>query len=79
MRVKERGEPSIIRNSQLAFPLLSCQNLLNHEGIDVDETDLKQVQRKHGNFLVIQAIGGNFTASTIENKTIGRIPVLDCV
>jgi hypothetical protein len=36
------------------------QHLLNHQGVDIHETDLQQVERQHQHFLVLQRLCRKF-------------------
>jgi hypothetical protein len=55
------------------------QDLLDHQGVDVDHTVLEQVQRQHADFMVLPAVAGHFVAPREEDEVIGAVPLLDDV
>jgi hypothetical protein len=57
-------------------PRRLAQHTLNHEGIDVDQCILEQVQGEQGNFLRLAPIRSEVTAVPKEDAIIGTIPVL---
>jgi hypothetical protein len=44
-----------------------CRRTLDHERVDVDKADLQQVQRQHGEFLVLQIVGRKLTAFAVKD------------
>jgi hypothetical protein len=52
---------------------------LNHQGVDIDQAGLEQVQRQDGDLLVVESVGRDLPALAIENELIGAVPVLDYV
>ena len=43
----ERGESPEVDGGEPPLPLFLFEHLLNHEGVDVDEAGLQQMQRQH--------------------------------
>ncbi len=58
-----------------SLPGWLCQHILNQQGIDIDQTDLQQVQREHRQFLIRRPVAGKFSVFAIKNKIIGAVPV----
>jgi hypothetical protein len=52
---------------------------LDHQGVDVDEAGLEQVEAEHGEFLVLATVGGELTAVAVADEAVGGVPVLDHV
>jgi hypothetical protein len=55
---------------------LDSVRTLDHQGVDVDKADLQQVERQHGELLVLQVVGSDLAAFA---GAIGLVPVLDYV
>src|SRR4029434_4681334 len=51
--------------------------MLQHEGVDVDERDLEEMQSEHSDFLIFQATGGHLAAFAIEDEIVRTVPVFD--
>ena len=77
--VDEWSEASHVICVETVLPSGFGQDLLNHEGVDVDERKLDQMEAKHADLLVIGAVGGDFAAFTEENEVVGAVPALDDV
>ena len=52
------------------------EHVLDHEGVDVDEHGLQQVQAEHREFLLVTAVGGELAAFPEEDEPVGGVPVL---
>jgi hypothetical protein len=50
--VDERGERPEVLLSHATHPLFFREDVLNHEGVDVDECNLKEMEAEDGNILV---------------------------
>ena len=61
------------------LPARARQDLLDHEGVDVDPAVLNQVQREHADLVVLAAIAGHLTAPGEEHEVCGAVPLLDDV
>jgi hypothetical protein len=48
-------------------PIGLAQHTLDHERVDVDKADVQQVQRQHGEFLVLQIVGRKLTAFAVKD------------
>ena len=46
-------------------PIRFGQNTLDHQGVDVDQADLQQVERQHGELLVPQVVGSDLTTFAV--------------
>lgn len=79
MAVDERGERSQILLFHLLKLLGLREYLLNQQGIDIDQTDLQEVQRECRQLLLIQPVGGKIAALAVKDETVGPVPVLDDV
>jgi hypothetical protein len=47
---------------------------LDHGRIYEDQTDLEQMQREHGDLLILSTVGGDLAATTVKNKSVGAVP-----
>jgi hypothetical protein len=70
--------PSVI-GVESGLPGRLGQNLLNHEGVHVDERKLYQVEGEHADFLIVDAVRSHLTAFAKVDEVVGAIPVLDNV
>ncbi len=61
------------------FPVWSGQNLLNHEGVDVDERGLEKVQAEHGNLAFLAIVGHKLSPTAEEDEIVDAIPAFDDV
>lgn len=52
----ERRERTEVHWGETFRPFRAAEDLLHHEGVDVDEAVLKQVQGEHAEFVVFVAI-----------------------
>ena len=55
------------------------EDLLDHEGVDVDEGGLEEVEAESGEFLVVSLVGGDVAAFAVVNEPVGGVPVFDHV
>ena len=51
------------------------KDLLDHEGVYIDERELDQVQGEHADFLVVRPIGGHLATLAEEDEVVGTVPV----
>jgi len=59
---EQRGESaSVLRGEQLG-PVVFGEDVLEHEGVHVDEGGLQDAQAEHGHLLLILAVGGDLAA-----------------
>ena len=77
--IEERGDAAKVLSIETARPCRFGQDLLDHEGVDVDEGDLQQMKRKHTDFLVVCAVRGHLAPFTEEDEIVGAVPVFDDV
>ena len=61
------------------LPLGPGEDLLDHEGVDVNHAVLQQVQAKHADFLVLATVAGELAAAGKEDEVVGAVPMLDHV
>jgi hypothetical protein len=54
-----------------------CQDLLQHQGVDIHHAILEQMQGEHADFMIFAAIAGHFAATSEEDKIVGAVPLLD--
>src|SRR5271170_2484083 len=54
-----------------------CQDLLQHQGIDIHHAILEQMQGEHADFVIFAAIADHFAATGEEDKIVGAVPLLD--
>src|SRR5450759_5733027 len=52
------------------------EDALQQEGVDVDQRRLQQVQGEDADFLAVTVGAGEFAVLAIEQRAVGRIPVL---
>ena len=55
------------------------EGLLDHEGVDVDECCLEEVEAEDGGFLVVVAVGGDVAVFAVVDEPVRGVPVLDDV
>ena len=77
--IKERGDAAKVLSIETARPCRFGQDLLDHEGVDVDEGDLQQMKRKHTDLLVVCAVRGHLAPFAEEDEIVGAVPVFDDV
>jgi hypothetical protein len=58
-------------------PLRLIQHLLDHQGININKTELQQVERENGNLLVFQIIGRHFPTFAKVDRTIDPVPAFN--
>jgi hypothetical protein len=58
------------------LPIRFRQDLLNHQGVDVDvhQTHLEQVHGKNRLFLLFPVVSSNLAAATVEDEAVGTLP-----
>ena len=73
---RERAD---IPGAELSRPLWLGQGLLEHQGVDINHTILKQMQREHADLMVLAAIARELAMASEENEIISAIPLLNDV
>ena len=73
----EWSQSAEIIGLHLTHPCRTRQNLLYHQGVDVNQTRLQKVQRQSSNLLVLETISSNLSSLTKENKAVRTIPTLN--
>src|SRR5207248_613690 len=71
----QRRQSTQVRGRQPPLPRGLCEHLLDHQGIDIYQTDLEQVEREHADLLVLPFIAGELAALAIQNEIVGAVPV----
>ena len=61
----------MVHRRQAAAPLRLGEELLDHQRVHIHQAHLEQVQRKHQNLLILQPVGGELSALTIQDEIIG--------
>jgi hypothetical protein len=56
MGIEQGREASEISDRELTRPGGLQEDLLDHQGIDVDQTDLQEMQREHRDLLIVESI-----------------------
>ena len=75
--VDQRRDAAKVLRVESAGPCRFSQDLLDHEGVDVDEGELQEMKREHADLLVIGAVGSHLAAFPEEDEVVGAVPVLD--
>jgi metallophosphoesterase superfamily enzyme len=52
---------------------------LEHQGVDVDQGGLEQVEREDGEFLLVAAVAGELAALAEEDDVVDVMPAFDDV
>ena len=79
MAPDQRRQGRVVAWRHGLLPARARQDLLDHEGVDVDHAVLNQVQREHADLVVLAAIAGHLTAPGEEHEVCGAVPLLDDV
>ena len=79
MTVDHGSDASPVVCVEAAAPGGFGQYLLDHEGVDVDERQLNQMQTEHPDLLIVDPVGGHLAALAEEDEVVDVIPVLDDV
>jgi hypothetical protein len=53
----QRGQPAVVRRRESRRQLGSVEDVLDHEGVDLDHGRLHDVQKQHGHLLFVAAVG----------------------
>ena len=69
------GAPVFVRHPP--GPLGLGEDLLEQQGVDVDEGRLEQVQGEDGDLLVLPVRAGELAALAVEDDLVGAVPGLD--
>jgi transposase-like protein len=75
--IDERRQRPKILHGQPCGPGGLTEHPLQHQGIDIDQGVLEQMQREHRQLLVFAPIRGNLSAFAKEDKIIRAVPILD--
>ena len=51
------------------------QDILKHQGVDVHQTGLQEMQGEHRQLLVVEPIGRDLATFPVEDEAVGAIPV----
>lgn len=70
----ERSKRPQVISGQFALPLGFVQDLLHHQGVDVNQADLKQVQTEHLHLLVLEPIAGKLAPFAVQDEVVGTVP-----
>ena len=68
--------PEVFRG-QARHPGGLGEDLLQHQGVDIDETVLQQVQRQYRQFLIVQTIAGYVAPLAIKDEPISTVSVFN--
>jgi hypothetical protein len=52
---------------------------VDHQGVDVDKADLREVKRQHSELLVLPVVSSDLTAFAVEDEAVSLVPSLDDV
>lgn len=74
-----RRQAAVIRRHHARQPCRLGQHPLQHQRVHIDQAVLQQVQRQHGQFLVLETVAGYLAAFAEEDEAMGPVPVLDHV
>ena len=75
MRVNQGCKRSQIVGCHLIPPTIVSEDGLNHQGINVNQGNLQQMQRQHSHLLIFKSVGRHLAALAEEDKIIRTIPV----
>src|SRR6266487_3594347 len=69
---------SIVRAAGVS-PFRLGEQVLDHQGVHVDERGLQDPQAQHAHLLLVAAVGGQVAALAVEDDRVGAVPRLDHV
>lgn len=67
----------MVFHCQPICPRWLVQDSLDHERVDVNQADLQEMQRQHGDLLILNSIRGDFAAPPVQDEIVAIVPVLD--
>ena len=70
--------PTVV-DGEDALPLRQGEQLLDHEGVHVDDRSLEDVEGDHAEFLLVAPVGGELAALAVEDHRVDPVPGLDDV
>lgn len=73
------GQAALVLGGRPGCQRLVGEDVLDHEGVDVDQGGLEDSQAQHGQFLLVAAVGGDVAAFAEEDDRVGAVPGLDDV
>ncbi len=71
----QRRQSAQVREGQPPLPRGLCEHLLDHQGVDIHQADLEEMDREHTDLLLLSGIARELAALAIEDKRIGTVPV----
>jgi hypothetical protein len=76
MLPKQRGQAAAVGLAEQPGPGLIGQDILKHEGVDIDEGGLQYAQAQHGHLDLLAAVGGDLPAAAVADHRVGAVPGL---
>ena len=76
MAVNERRECPKILLGHAVQPHLVREDSLNHEGVDVDQASLEQMETENRYLLVLETVRGHLPSLSEKDETVGSVPAL---
>src|SRR6266568_6377748 len=76
---EQRGQAPAVGLAELPGPGLGGEDVLEHEGVDVDEGGLQDAQAQRGHLDLFAAVGGDVPAAAVADHRVGAVPGLDDV
>jgi len=77
--VEQRRQGAQVLPRQTLLPVGLPQHLLSQQRIDVNQAHLEQMQAEQSQLLVRASVGRDLPAATVEDETVGAVPVLNDV
>jgi hypothetical protein len=71
----QRRQSAQVSGRQPPLPRGLCEHLLDHQGVDVYQADLEQVEREHGHLLILPLIARELATLAIQDEIVGAVPV----
>ncbi len=68
MGIEQRRETSEIGHREPSIPGGLTEDLLDHQRVDVDQTDLQQMEREDRHLLIVEPVRGDFAPFAIFSR-----------
>jgi hypothetical protein len=77
VRGEQRVHAAFVLVGQDAGPFGFGQDVLEHQGVDVDEGGLEEVQGEYRELLLVAAVAGKLAALAEEDDVVDVVPAFD--
>lgn len=74
MRPDERHQAALVRCGHAPAPTLLSKDALEHQGVDVHQAGLEEMQRRDRCLLLVKQVRCDLAASAEKDEAVGRVP-----